>query len=171
MDEQSNIAWANEEYAEYETLVKQLDAYVEGGVLAKRDAMKAADAIRLLIAKLAESEEQLTEFSIFLNSQTGGLLSKTSYSAAAMIQAADDYQQRICNEDCAITQELHGAIAERNAALYDLRVLRKETGKTCFACERENTFDRCLCVGCEYNNGDNWEWRGVPEERNKEEIQ
>ena len=29
---------------------------------------------------------------------SGGLLSKTNYTADAMISAADDYQQRVCDE-------------------------------------------------------------------------
>lgn len=36
--------------------------------------------------------------SVFLCNQTGGRLSKTNYPTAVMISAAEDYQQRICDE-------------------------------------------------------------------------
>ena len=61
--------------------------------------LKAADKIEELHAENAEMEKQLNEFSEFLCCMTGNLLSKTNYTAQAMIEAAEDYQQRVC-DDC-----------------------------------------------------------------------
>lgn len=36
--------------------------------------------------------------SVFLNHQTGGLLSKSYYTAEAMISCANDYRERQCEE-------------------------------------------------------------------------
>ena len=45
---------------------------------------------------------KLNEFSEFLCHMTGGMLSKTNYTAQAMISAAEDYQQRVCDNYCAL---------------------------------------------------------------------
>ena len=58
----------------------------------------AALAIETLRAENAEMERQLNEFSEFLCHMTGGLLSKTNYTAHEMISAAEDYQQKVCGE-------------------------------------------------------------------------
>ena len=76
----------------------------------------AATAIETLRAENAETEKQLNEFSEFLCHMTGGALSKTNYTAQAMISAAEDYQQRICDNDCGLRADLARVTAERDAA-------------------------------------------------------
>ena len=77
----------------------------------------AALAIETLRAENAEMEKQLNEFSEFLCRMTGNLLSKTNYTAQAMISAAEDYQQRVCDNDCDIRADLARVTAERDAAI------------------------------------------------------
>ncbi len=59
------------------------------------------DAITALSTLQDENEEmqkQLNMFSEFLCYMTGGLLSKTNYTAQEMATAAEDYQQKVCGE-------------------------------------------------------------------------
>lgn len=58
----------------------------------------AADALSTLQAENAEMQKRLNESSEFLCYMTGGLLSKTNYTAQEMISAAEDYQQKGCGE-------------------------------------------------------------------------
>lgn len=62
---------------------------------------EAADALKELQTRCKDMDCQLEEFSRFLCNQTGGLLSKTNYSAETMIAYAEDYQQRVCDNYCA----------------------------------------------------------------------
>ena len=58
----------------------------------------AATALSTLQEENEEMQNQLNEFSEFLCYMTGGLLSKTNYTAQEMVSAAEDYQQRLCNK-------------------------------------------------------------------------
>lgn len=69
---------------------------------AMEDAITAIETLRL---ESDAQEMQLNEFSEFLCHMTGGLLSKTNYTAQAMISAAEDYQQRVCDNDCELRAE------------------------------------------------------------------
>ena len=71
----------------------------------KKDLTEAATALSTLQDENAEMQKQLNEFSEFLCRMTGNLLSKTNYTAQAMIEAAEDYQQRVC-DDCDLRAEL-----------------------------------------------------------------
>lgn len=62
------------------------------------DAAEEISKIHALQAENAEMQKQLNEFSEFLCHITGGLLSKTNYTAQVMISAAEDYQQKGCGE-------------------------------------------------------------------------
>ena len=89
------------------------------------------DAITALSTLQAENEEmqqQLNEFSEFLCHMTGGLLSKTNYTAQVMISAADDYQQKVCGE-CDLRAELEQVKQERNAAIEAANGLDKMIGR------------------------------------------
>ena len=74
----------------------------------------AADAIEELQAKCNDMDCQLEEFSRFLCNQTGGLLSKTNYSAETMISYAEDYEQRVCDNNCDLRNELEQVKADRD---------------------------------------------------------
>lgn len=64
-----------------------------------QDALRdAATALSTLQAENEEMQKQLNRFSEFLCHMTGGLLSKTNYTAQEMISAAEDYQQNVCGE-------------------------------------------------------------------------
>lgn len=84
---------------------------------ADRGEIQTADALEKLQAKCNDMDCQLEEFSRFLCNQTGGLLSKTNYSAETMIAYAEDYQQRVCDNYCDLRAELTRVTAERDAAV------------------------------------------------------
>ena len=69
---------------------------------AMEDAITAIETLRL---ESDAQEMQLNEFSEFLCHMTGGLLSETNYTSQAMISAAEDYQQRVCDNDCELRAE------------------------------------------------------------------
>lgn len=78
---------------------------------------RAATALSTLQAENAEMQKQINEFSEFLCHMTGGLLSKTNYTAREMISAAEDYQQDVCGEcDLRAENEKLRAELERVAA-------------------------------------------------------
>lgn len=89
-------------------------AYWSGGDMSKcipRMTTDAATALSTIQAENAEMQQQLNEFSEFLCHMTGGLLSKTNYTAQEMIAAADDYQQKVCGE-CDLRVENEKLLAE-----------------------------------------------------------
>ena len=79
--------------------------------------VKAATALSTLRAENEEMQKKLNEFSEFLCHMTGGMLSKTNYTAQAMISAAEDYQQRVCDNYCDLRADLARVTAERDAAV------------------------------------------------------
>lgn len=64
----------------------------------KRLISDAATALSTLQAENKAMQKQLNEFSEFLCRMTGGLLSKTNYTAQVMATIAEDYQQKACRE-------------------------------------------------------------------------
>ena len=78
---------------------------------------QAATALSTLQAENEEMQKKLNEFSEFLCHMTGGMLSKTNYTAQAMISAAEDYQQRVCDNYCDLRADLARVTAERDAAV------------------------------------------------------
>ena len=99
---------------DYDKLVDDLRVACAGN---QYNIMGVADlAIETLRAENIEMQTQLNEFSEFLCRMTGGLLSKTNYTAQAMISAAEDYQQRVCDNDCGLRADLARVTAERDAA-------------------------------------------------------
>lgn len=100
-----------------EKLIKRLNADAAdwaGDGYIKRDLHEAADALEELQAKCEDMDCQLEEFSRFLCNQTGGLLSKTNYSAETMISYAEDYEQRVCDNNCDLRNELEQVKADRD---------------------------------------------------------
>lgn len=85
-----------------EKLIEQLSArgLSNGSSLGYHSGLfdEAATALSTLKAENAEMQKQLNEFSEFLCHITGGLLSKTNYTAQEMITTAEDYQQIRCDE-------------------------------------------------------------------------
>lgn len=53
---------------------------------------------------------------------------------------------------------------ERDQAVEDLDTLRKRSNWKCEACYYNDHYDRDICTGCEYNNYNNWQWRGIQED-------
>lgn len=63
--------------------------------------------------------------------------------------------------------ELYHLRHERDQAVEDLNTMRKRSGWKCEACYYNDHYNRDICTGCEYNNDNNWQWRGVQEEKNE----
>ena len=84
---------------------------------ADRGEIQTADALAGLQAENEEMQKKLNEFSEFLCHMTGGMLSKTNYTAQAMISAAEDYQQRVCDNYCDLRADLARVTKERDGAI------------------------------------------------------
>lgn len=126
--------------------------------------MESATALSTLQDENAEMQKQLNEFSEFLCRMTGNLLSKTNYTAQAMIEAAEDYQQRVC-DDCDLRAELEQVKQERDAAISDLETIMAYGGgnlDTCQYCKNGQCYARGgtkLCLP---------QWRGQRKEDDHE---
>ena len=133
--------------------------------------MEAASALSTLQAENEEMQKHLNEFSEFLCHMTGGLLSKTNYTAQEIVTATEDYQQRVCGEcdlqaeNEKLRAELEKVKAERDAAVECI----PHECKTCVY--HTVFFNGCTpdhdCTnhdgGCS-NNYDRWEWHGPQKE-------
>lgn len=106
----------------------------------------AADALSTLQAENAEMQKRLNESSEFLCYMTGGLLSKTNYTAQEMISAAEDYQQKVCGE-CDLRAENEKLRAELE------QVKRERDAAVSWAQKFTESIDR-PCVACKHNTGD-----------------
>ena len=53
---------------------------------------------------------------------------------------------------------------ERDAAIADLNSLRIRSKWPCEACYYVEHNRRDICLGCGYNNYNNWQWRGIKED-------
>ena len=63
-----------------------------------------------------------------------------------------------------LSDNLRAAYQSRDAAIKDLNTLRKQSGWRCFACYFNDHYERSICTGCDYNDGNNWQWRGQKED-------
>lgn len=146
----------------------------------------AADALFTLQAENAEMQKQLNEFSEFLCHITGGLLSKTNYTAQVMISAAEDYQQKGCGEcDLRAENVRWGQVAseqdkaverlqEENEKLRaELDAAIKKLHGNCYACAHYTlSHNQSPCAKCKYEYyrypcdvmEDNWKWCGPKKE-------
>lgn len=92
-------------------------------------AHKAATALSTLQDENEEMQKQLNMFSEFLCYMTGGLLSKTNYTAPEMVTAAEDYQQKVCGEcdlraeNEKLQAELEQVKQERDEAVEDVAAI------------------------------------------------
>ena len=163
---------------DYDKLIERLRKEAYGSDIEDL-LLGASDAIETMRAENAEMEKQLNEFSEFLCYMTGGLLSKTNYTAQEMISAAEDYQQKVCGE-CdlraeyeKLRAELEQMKRERDAIEQDFRAFAKQwweqdSGFPCRWCKFENS------GGCEWKAkqpneekicaGRAFEWRGPEKE-------
>lgn len=130
---------------------------------------QAATALSALQAENAEMQKQLNEFSEFLCYMTGGLLSKTNYTAQEMISAAEDYQQKVCGEcdlraeneklraeldDLRIQWDMYGGDVGITAVYKELeQVKRERDAAVSWAQKYTESIDR-PCVACKHNTGD-----------------
>ena len=141
---------------DYDKLIERLNTKLQSYVSytdaefarAMEDAITAIETLRL---ESDAQEMQLNEFSEFLCHMTGGLLSKTTYTAQGMINAAEDYQQRVCDNDCELRADLARVTKERDAAIECLK-------NKCPFCRKYLT-----CQGRTINN-DCWEFFGLKED-------
>ena len=84
---------------------------------------------------------------------------------AALIDSDLDNQAAEAIET--LESELNRLKRERDQAVEDLNTLRKRSDRKCEACYYNDHYNRDICTGCEYNNDNNWQWRGVQEENNE----
>lgn len=116
--------------------IKILEALAQNGQSAIDTNKRLADKIRMLKAKLDQAEETL------------------------------DFCRTKDAEIIRLGQERNRLKRERDQAVEDLNTLRKRSGWKCEACYYNDHYNRDICTGCEYNNDNNWKWRGVQEENN-----
>lgn len=129
--------------------------------------MDAATVLSTLQAENEELQKQLNEFSEFLCHMTGNLLSKTNYTAQAMISAEENYQQRVCDNDCDLRADLARVTAERDAAISDLTYIARTypvdlcDDLVCQYCKHYPNVN----TGCPgWTDNDCFEWRGIKED-------
>lgn len=116
--------------------IEILEALAQNGQSAIGTNKRLADKIRMLKAKLDQAEETL------------------------------DFCRTKDAEIIRLVQECSRLKRERDQAVEDLNTLRKRSGWKCEACYYNDHYNRDICTGCEYNNDNNWQWRGVQEENN-----
>ena len=117
--------------------IEILEALAQNGQSAIDTNKRLADKIRMLKAKLDQAEETLD-------------LCRTKDA-----------------EIIRLGQERNRLKRERDQAVEDLNTLRKRSDWKCEACYYNDHYNRDICTGCEYNNDNNWQWRGVQEENNE----
>lgn len=93
---------------------------------------------------------------------------KGVYLPSDILQAADAIETtgKLEHENLMLRIELDRLKRERDQAVEDLNTLRKRSDWKCEACYYNDHYNRDICTGCEYNNDNNWQWRGVQEENN-----
>lgn len=116
--------------------IEILEALAQNGQSAIDTNKRLADKIRMLKAKLDQAEETL------------------------------DFCRTKDAEIIRLEQERNRLKRERDQAVEDLNTLRKRSDWKCEACYYNDHYNRDICTGCEYNNDNNWQWRGVQEENN-----
>lgn len=116
--------------------IEILEALAQNGQSAIDTNKRLADKIRMLKAKLDQAEETL------------------------------DFCRTKDAEIIRLGQERNRLKRERDRAVEDLNTLRKRSDWKCEACYYNDHYNRDICTGCEYNNDNNWQWRGVQEENN-----
>ena len=116
--------------------IKILEALAQNGQSAIDTNKRLADKIRMLKAKLDQAEATL------------------------------DFCRTKDAEIIRLGQERNRLKRERDQAVEDLNTLRKRSDWKCEACYYNDHYNRDICTGCEYNNDNNWQWRGVQEENN-----
>lgn len=116
--------------------IEILEALAQNGQSAIDTNKRLADKIRRLKAKLDQAEETL------------------------------DFCRTKDAEIIRLGQERNRLKRERDQAVEDLNTLRKRSDWKCEACYYNDHYNRDICTGCEYNNDNNWQWRGVQEENN-----
>lgn len=78
-----------------------------------------------------------------------------------------DLDNQAANAIETLESELNRLKRERDQAVEDLNTLRKRSDWKCEACYYNDHYNCDICTGCEYNNDNNWQWRGVQEEKHE----
>lgn len=117
--------------------IETLEALAQNGQSAIDTNKRLADKIRMLKAKLDQAKEALD----FCRTKDAKIIR--------------------------LGQERNRLKRERDQAVEDLNTLRKRSDWKCEACYYNDHYNRDICTGCEYNNDNNWQWRGVQEENNE----
>ena len=131
-----------------EKLIEQLSArgLRNGSSLGYHSGLfdEAATALSTLQAENKAMQKQLNEFSEFLCRMTGGLLSKTNYTAQVMATIAEDYQQKACRE-CNLQAENEKLRAElKNKVELVFQQAKELDRRNLFLQEQEAELDRWL---------------------------
>ena len=114
--------------------IEILEALAQNGQSAIDTNKRLADKIRMLKAKLDQAEETL------------------------------DFCRTKDAEIIRLGQERNRLKRERDQAVEDLNTLRKRSDWKCEACYYNDHYNRDICTGCEYNNDNKWQRRGVQQE-------
>lgn len=155
-------------------------------IIEKKYLREAATALSTLQTENEEMQKQLNMFSEFLCHMTGGLLSKTNYTAQEMISAAEDYQQKVCwecdlwAENEKLRAELEQVKRERDAAVEDVAAIIGDVeeirrgygvdnadadGAFAELCETYCANKGRFCYAeCEKYHCKNFKWRGQKED-------
>ena len=113
---------------------------------------QAAEAIEILEA-LAQNGQSAIDTNKRLADKIRMLKAKLDQAKEAL-----DFCRTKDAEIIRLGQECSRLKRERDQAVEDLNTLRKRSDWKCEA---------CYYTGCEYNNDNNWQWRGVQEEKHE----
>ena len=130
----------------YRKLLQRLSAYESKSRIISR-SMKEMETVLQDVKKAIDDLQ--TENSMLRKKQPVKLTSNTA-------NASDIYA-----ELSEIKAEKDKINAQLNECIKDLNQLRKISGQKCYGCYYEEHYCRGICAGCDYNNGNNWMWRGV----------
>ena len=81
---------------------------------------------------------------------------KIQEEKAKTLNKLEDEIMKLTTENAKLQKRLWLAVS-------DVNNLRKLGGWGCKYCMYEDEFSRAICIGCDYNDGNNWAWHGFKE--------